>query len=171
MPYSRFLWEEGHGIRTAAGAQAKRAGACRKGKARCRGGRRTLSHAKNPLAAARVNMRAPIRRSRGYGLPFWGRGAAARQPGPCGERPRALSPRRRKSPGLCGGKGGCRERAAGAAAPCRHQSPASRHGPSTKGLPLPCSFSMRRARVHSHWSTGYILSHASISCRCWRLIR
>lgn len=76
-----------------------------------------------------------------------------------------------EEPRLMRGKRGGRERAAGAAAPCRHQSPASRHGPSTKGLPLPCSFSMRRARVHSHWSTGYILSHASISCRCWRLIR
>lgn len=76
------------------------------GKARCRGGRRTLSHAKNPLAAARVNMRAPIRRSRGYGLPFWGQGAAAREPGLCGERPRTPSPRRQKNRGLCGKKGG-----------------------------------------------------------------
>ena len=27
------------------------------------------------------------------------------------------------------------------------------------------------ARVHSHASTGYILSHASMSCACWRLMR
>ena len=48
---------------------------------------------------------------------------------------------------------------------------ASRHGLFTNGFSLPCRFSMRLARVHSHASTGYILSHASMSCVCWRLMR
>ena len=48
---------------------------------------------------------------------------------------------------------------------------ASRHGLFTNGFSLPCRFSMRLARVHSHASTGYILSHASMSCACWRLMR
>lgn len=114
------------------------------GKARCHGGRRTLSHAKNPLAAARVNMCAPIRRSRGYGLPFWGQGAAARQPGLCGERPRTPCPAPSEEPRLMRGKGGCRERAAGAArlAVTRARPPGT--APRRRGCRCPAVFRCAR---------------------------
>ena len=52
-----------------------------------------------------------------------------------------------------------------------YQSPSLIHIFLTNGFSFPCIRSIRFARVHSHSSTGYFLSHAWKSFLCWSLSR